>query len=70
MLDKKPFIFFTHDSSCRNITYVTSKPIALMANYNAISSTYSKHCYVQDNFDAKSLICALFIYSIYKLLKA
>ena len=67
--DKKPFIFFPHDTSCRNITYVTSKPIALMANYHAISSTYFKHCYIQANVDAKPLICAFSIYSTYKLLK-
>lgn len=76
MIDKKPFLFFPHDTSCRDITYVTGKPIVLMANYHAISSTsstsstYPKHCYAQANFDAKPLICALSIYSIYKLLKA
>lgn len=70
MIDKKPFLFFPHDTSCRDITYVTGKPIVLMANYHAISSTYPKYCYVQDNFDAKPLIFAFFIYSIYKLLKA
>ena len=70
MIDKKPFIFFPHDTSCRNLTYVTGKPIVLMANYHAISSTYPKHCYAQANFDAKPLICALSIYNIYKLLKA
>lgn len=70
MLDKMPFIFFPHDTSRRNITYVTGKPVTLMANYNAIFSTYPKHCYAQANFDAKPLIYALSIYNIYKLLKA